>query len=94
VRRTQLYLEDDIWKALHILARQSGCTVSELARRAIREKYAGDANNRKEALLSAIGLWKDRTDLPDTQSYIRSLRKGDRLKRLSEKRLSEKRLSR
>ena len=83
VRRTQLYLEDDLWKTLHILARQSGSTVSELVRTAVREKYAGDLTNRKEALLSAIGLWKDRTDLPDAETYVRSLRKGERLKRLT-----------
>jgi hypothetical protein len=83
MRRTQLYLEDDLWKTLHILARQSGSTISELARKALREKYLGDAAKRKEALLSAIGLWGDRDDLPDTETYVRSLRKGDRLKRLS-----------
>jgi predicted transcriptional regulator len=83
MRRTQLYLEDDLWKTLHILARQSSSSVSELVRRAVREKYLGDSERRKEALLSAVGLWKDRTDLPDTETYVRSLRKGDRLKRLS-----------
>jgi len=83
MRRTLLYLEDDLWKTLHILARQSQSTVSELVRRALREKYLDDAATRKEALLSAVGLWKDRTDLPDTETYIRRLRKGASLKRLS-----------
>ena len=82
MRRTQLYLDDDLWKTLHILARQSGSTVSELVRKALREKYLDDAARRKEALLSAVGLWKDRTDLPDTQTYVRSLRKGNRLNRI------------
>ena len=84
MRRTQLYLEEDAWKRLHVLSRQSGDTISELVRKAVREKYLGDDNHRKEALLSAIGLWKDRTDLPDTQTYVRQLRKGERLRRLSE----------
>jgi predicted transcriptional regulator len=83
MKRTQLYLEDDLWKTLHVLARQSGSTVSELARRALREKYLDDATKRKEALLSAIGLWKGRRDLPDTEEYIRGLRKDDRLRRIS-----------
>jgi hypothetical protein len=83
VKRTQLYLEDDLWKTLHVLARQSGSTISELARSALREKYLNNAEKRKEALLSAVGLWKNRTDLPDTQTYVRNLRKGDRLKRIS-----------
>jgi hypothetical protein len=38
---------------------------------------------RKEALLSVVGIWKDRTDLPDTETYIRGLRKGKRLARLT-----------
>jgi hypothetical protein len=38
---------------------------------------------RKEALLSVVGIWKDRTDLPDTESYLRSLRKSERLTRLT-----------
>jgi hypothetical protein len=84
MKRTQLYLEDDLWKTLHILARQSGSTVSELARMALREKYLGDTAKCKEALLSAIGLWGDRNDLPDTEAYIRDLRKGDRLKQISQ----------
>ena len=76
MRRTQLYLEDDLWKTLQ-------STVSELVRRALREKYLDDVATRKEALLPAVGLWKDRTDLPDTETYIRRLRKGASLKRLS-----------
>ena len=84
VRRTQLYIEDELWKALHVRARQSKSTVSELVRKALHEKYLGDAAGRKEALLSAVGLWKDRTDLSDTQTYIRSLRKGTRLQRISQ----------
>ena len=52
-------------------------------RKALREKYLDDAARRKEALLSAVGLWKDRTDLPDAQAYVRSLRKGNRLQRIS-----------
>jgi len=29
-----------------------------------------------------IGLWKDRTDLPDTERYVLSLRDDNRLKRI------------
>ena len=41
-------------------------------------------SDRRTALLSVIGLWKDRTDLPDTEQYIRALRTGDRLQRVPE----------
>jgi hypothetical protein len=44
------------------------------------KKKAGSKAKRKQALLSAVGIWKDRTDLPDTEIYLRSLRNGERLK--------------
>jgi hypothetical protein len=75
-------MEDDVWKVLQIRAKQSKSTISELVRRAVREKYLDNRSKRREALLSAVGLWKDRTDLPDTETYVRSLRKDDRLKRI------------
>jgi hypothetical protein len=37
---------------------------------------------RKAAMTGIVGLWKDRTDLPDTETYIRNLRGGTRLARL------------
>jgi hypothetical protein len=37
---------------------------------------------RRAAMMAAVGLWKDRTDLPDTETYIRNLRGGTRLQRL------------
>jgi hypothetical protein len=37
---------------------------------------------RRAALMGIVGLWKDRTDLPDTETYIRNLRGGTRLARL------------
>jgi len=33
-------------------------------------------------MLAIVGLWKDRTDLSDTEKYIRKLRKSNRLKRI------------
>jgi hypothetical protein len=53
-----------------------------MKRKPVREKNIDKASERKEALLSAAGLWKGRTDLPDMAAYIRELRNGDRLKRL------------
>ncbi len=82
MKRTQLYMEDDVWKVLQIRAKESKTTISELVRQAVREKYLEKRAERKDAMLSMIGLWKDRTDLPDTNTYVRSLRNDDRLKRI------------
>ena len=43
MKRTQLYVDEDIWKALHIRSRQSGTSISELVRQAVQTlRYAGD----------------------------------------------------
>jgi len=77
-------MDDDVWKILQVRAKQANSTISELVRAAVREKYIENASNRKEALLAAIGLWKDRRDIPDGETYVRWLRKDDRLKRIRE----------
>ena len=81
MRRTQLYLEDDLWSALHTKALLEGSTVSELVRVAVRDRYLGNHEERRAAMLGIIGLWKDRTDLEDTEAMVRRLRSGTRLKR-------------
>jgi hypothetical protein len=53
-----------------------------MKRKPAREKNVDKASERKEALLLAIGLWKGRTDLSDTETYVRALRKDDRLERI------------
>jgi hypothetical protein len=82
MKRTQLYMDDEVWKALQIRAKQSKSTISELVRQAVREKYLDKKAERREAMLSAIGLWKNRIDLPDTETYVRALRDDDRLTRI------------
>jgi len=83
MRRTQLYLDDDLWRALHSHARREGTTISDLVRRAARERYLKNSGERRAALMNVVGLWKDRSDLPESEAYVRNLRKGTRLKRLS-----------
>ena len=78
MKRTQLYLEESVWKLLQIHARQSGTSISELVRQAIRDKYAISPAKRREAMQAWVGIWKDRKDLPSTEAYVRQLRKGDR----------------
>jgi plasmid stability protein len=82
MKRTQLYLNEDIWKALHIRARQQGKSISELVRQAVRDKYGSSPSSRKQAMQALVGMWKDRKDLPDSTAYVRRLRKGKRLQRI------------
>ena len=83
MKRTQLYLNEDIWKALHIRSRQLGTSISELVRQAVREKYGSSPAARTQAMQALVGLWKGRSDLPDSEAYVRRLRKGKRLTRIS-----------
>ena len=83
MKRTQLYLQESIWKTLHLRSRQQGTSISELVRQAVREKYGNFPANRKDAMQALVGLRKNRRDLPDTATYVRKLRKGKRLRRVS-----------
>src|SRR5450631_4055268 len=62
MRRTQLYLDEDLWNALHFHARLHGQTISELVRKAARDKYMGNPEERLAAMKAIVGLWRDRKD--------------------------------
>jgi len=81
MKRTQLYLDEEIWNALHIRAQQSGTSVSELVRQAVRDKFMNSPESRRQAMQGWVGVWRDRTDLANTENYVRRLRKGTRLRR-------------
>jgi hypothetical protein len=81
MKRTQLYIEDDLWETLRVRSHQSGTSISDLVRQALREKYAGDLPYRQQAMRAIAGIWKDRADIRDPEAYVRRLRKGSRLGR-------------
>jgi hypothetical protein len=83
MKRTQLYLHEDIWKVLHIRSRQQRTSISDLVRQAVREKYGSSPVERREAMQAFVGMRKDREDLGDSTAYIRRLRKGKRLRRIA-----------
>ena len=78
-----MYLDDDLWNALHTRARRERTTISALVRQAARERYLGNLEERRKAMLAFVGIRRDRKDLPDsTEEYVRSLRRDTRLERL------------
>jgi hypothetical protein len=79
VRRTQLYLDDDLWQMLHTDARHRGTTVSNLVRQVVREKYTGSPAARIEAMRNFVGARKGRRETQDATEYIREMRGGSRL---------------
>ena len=85
VRRTQLYLDDQLWGALHARARRENTTVSELVRQAVRERYLGDLDRRRAAMQSVVGIRKVQGDDDDAGREVRRLRRGSRLERLAQR---------
>lgn len=82
MRRTQLYLDDQLWGALHARARREKTTVSELVRQAVREHYLGDREQRRAAMHQFVGSRKSGTVNVDSTVEVRSLRRGSRLDKL------------
>jgi len=82
MRRTQLYLDDDLWNVLHARARSGKTTISELVRTAVRERYLGQRDRQIKAMREFVGIRKAGTEPADAVEYVRSLRRGSRLDRL------------
>ncbi|MBI2341006.1 MAG: hypothetical protein HYU99_11680 [Deltaproteobacteria bacterium] len=83
MKRTQLYIDDSQFQLLFSISREKKTTVSDLVRRALDKVYGRRRRKRDfiKALNASFGIWKNRTDLPPTDEYVRSLRKDTRWKR-------------
>jgi hypothetical protein len=62
MRRTQLYLGDRLWSALHASARSRKTTIAELVREAIRERYPGKRDEQMKAMQEFAGVREERSD--------------------------------
>jgi Ribbon-helix-helix protein, copG family len=76
MKRMQLNLDDDLWNTLHARARSQGTTISALLRQAARERYRGNLQSRREAMLAFVGIRRDNSNTPDSAEYVRRLRRG------------------
>jgi predicted DNA-binding ribbon-helix-helix protein len=83
MRRTQVYLEDELWSVLHVRARKEKTTVSELVRKAVRECYLGNLQRREAAIRAVVGIRRHRADNPSAVDEVRALRRGSRIDRFS-----------
>lgn len=82
MKRTQLYLDEEMARILDTLSRQKATTVSELVRTSLRERYMPSNDLDKVALARGLtGIWKNRRDLKNIEVVVRKLRRGSRLKR-------------
>lgn len=70
MKRAKLYL----WSVLHSLEQVDDCVLSGLADQAAAAIPIADPELRRSDMEAALGAWADRTDLPNSSSYISSLR--------------------
>jgi len=82
MKRTQLYLDEEMAGMLETLSRQQGTTISELVRRSVREHYMPAKHLDKVSLARELsGIWRNREGLKDIDAAVRKLRSGSRLRR-------------
>ncbi len=64
--RTQIYLTEHQRDELATIAKTSGKKQSQLIREAVDYLIGQSGPSKREVILNeALGIWKDRTDLPD-----------------------------
>lgn len=82
MKRTQLYIEDDIFKALQRISNEQMVSISELVRNAINKVYFKEKPADAEVVLKkAAGIWRDRQDIVSAEDYVRKMRKDTRRER-------------
>lgn len=79
MKRTQIYLDEDLMQTLKIQSKVKSKTVSEIIREVLKEKFL-KKKQRKQFFSNAAGLWKYKRF--DVDNYVRNIRKGKRLKDL------------
>lgn len=79
MKRTQIYIDEDLMQILKIQSKLKSKTVSEIIRDTLKEKFL-KKRQRKQFFSNAAGLWKNQKF--DVDDYLRNIRKGKRLKDL------------
>ena len=70
MNRAQLYL----WSVLHSMGHVNDSVLSDLSGRAPLDFSIADPELKRTDMEAVTGTWAGRTDLPDSATYIASLR--------------------
>ncbi|HOV64619.1 MAG TPA: ribbon-helix-helix protein, CopG family [Spirochaetia bacterium] len=73
MRRTQIYLDEEIFSILEQESKTKHITVSEVIRRSLKQSLVRREQKILKNLERVFGLWSDRSI--DTEQYVRDLRK-------------------
>lgn len=79
MKRTQLYLDEEMSRLLTAESRRRGTTVSALVREAVVATYgSGKTEDRGEIIDRLAGVWAGRDDIGDADAFVRDLRRSAR----------------
>jgi hypothetical protein len=82
MKRTQLYLDEEMSRLLTAESRRRGTTVSALVREAVATTYGSHTADEGRAIIHRLaGVWADRDDLGVTEDFVRSVRRSTRPER-------------
>ena len=76
MRRTRVYLDDQLWETLRVRASIEGTTVSTLASRAMREWHEQALARRMAAMEAVVGCRRDAPEVESVEDEVRRLRSG------------------
>ena len=77
MKRTQIYLDEEIYKYLKEESEKTGKTISELIREKLKKEIHCNTKNLLKSIKEVAGLWSYQTNNVD--EFIRELRKGKRI---------------
>jgi len=78
MHRAQFYL----WSLLHCCEHVDSGVLAALANQAASYLSVANKEQRRSDMESAVGIWAERTDLPDAATYLSNLRDEVRAERL------------
>ena len=77
--RTQVYLEENAKDELESLAKKRGVAMADLIREGIDAVLAASRSGAMARAIDDIaGMWADRDDIKDAESYVREIRRSSR----------------
>lgn len=77
MKRTQIYIDEDMYSALKRKVEMKNTTISEVVRECVQETLMKDTEKILKALDEICGMWKKRKI--DVKGFIRTLRRDRRL---------------
>jgi predicted CopG family antitoxin len=73
MKRTQIYIDDDVFSFLEKESKTANRSISEIIRESIREKHRHKSNLLMKRLDSIFGIWSSRNG--DVNKYLKSIRR-------------------